>query len=72
MDSPDLWQCAECNTLVERATTDRCPNCGHVFFYPIPEHVSDSETNGSVTVENVNIEKALDRLEEGHTGDEHS
>ena len=53
MDPTERWQCADCHTLVERAGTKRCPTCGHVFFYPVPEHVSGSEDGGSVRVENL-------------------
>ena len=60
MDPDAEWQCANCHTLVEREDTDRCPTCGHVFFYPVAETVSESEGAGEVTVEDFDLEDVLD------------
>lgn len=56
------WQCGNCDTLVEKATTDRCPTCGHVFFYPVATSVSDSDGSGTVRVEAFDVEAVLDNV----------
>lgn len=53
------WQCANCDTLVEKATTDRCPTCGHVYFYPVATSVTDSVGSGTVRVEEFDLETVL-------------
>ncbi|MFB6112832.1 MAG: hypothetical protein ABEJ58_01860 [Halodesulfurarchaeum sp.] len=62
MGGNETWQCANCHTLVEKDGVDRCPTCGHVFFYPVPESVTDSDGDGVVRVENVDLEAAFDHL----------
>ena len=57
------WQCANCSTLVERTKTDRCPTCGHVFFYPVADAVIDSDGTGEISVEDFDLQELLDEEE---------
>ncbi len=73
MSEEPMWQCANCHTLVEQADTDRCPTCGHVFFYPVAAAVADSEGSGSIRVEDFDVREILEGEEtvsEGEPTDE--
>lgn len=59
MSEEPRWQCANCDTLVEKDDTDRCPTCGHVFFYPVATSVTDSEGSGTVRVEDFDVGEIL-------------
>jgi hypothetical protein len=62
MTDGEIWQCADCGTLVDRETR-KCGNCGGITFYPLADEVP-GETRGDETVE-VDVERALERLAEG-------
>ena len=62
MGTDSAWLCANCDTLVDREETRRCPTCGHVFFYPLATAVSDSDGSGSVAVEDFDVDDAIERL----------